>query len=187
MDIYHIALFCAAAIVGVYGYVHYGREIPKKTLRPRAATWLIWGILSTVVAIIQLEHGAGLGVVGTVLGAVSGYVLAGMAWLYGHRRIHEADIASITLAVLTFVMWGMFGDRVAVVAASLIYLVGFAPTIVRATKAPRHERITPFATALFKHAASFMLLGSMSVETVAFPLVLASANGLFVIFLLLRR
>ncbi len=182
-----LILFIIAIAVGLYGYVQYGREIPKKTLRPRAATWLVWGILSTAVAFIQITNGAGLGAVGAVMGAISGYILAVMAWNYGHRHIHEADIASIFLAASAFVVWGVYGDTAAVVMASFIYLIGFLPTVVRATKAPRNERLTPFVTATIKHGISLLLLATVSVETAVFPLVLATANAAFVAYLLIHR
>jgi hypothetical protein len=182
-----LLLFGIALAVGLYGYIDYAYKIPGGSLRPRAATWLVWGVLSTVVAFIQIDNGAGLGSIGAILGALSGYVLAAMAWKYGHRHIHEADIISIVLSVSAFAVWGIYGDKAAVIMASGIYLVGFLPTLVRATKAPRHERLTPFVTAVVKHSISYVLLGSVSVETAVFPIILTIANGLFVLYVLIGR
>lgn len=176
-----------AITVALYGYIHYGREIPRRTLRPRPFTWLIWGVLSTCVAMIQLKHGAGLGAIGAVLGAGSGYILAGMAWYYGHRRIHGTDIISLVLAFGLFLLWGSIGDTATVIAATAIYCIGFAPTVVRAWKAPRHERITPFLTATIKYGVSIMLLGNVSVVTAVYPVALTAANLGFVVLVLLRR
>lgn len=180
-------LFALAALISLYGYVRYGMEVPKRTLRPRAATWLIWGVLSTCVTIIQLENGAALGVIGALLGAISGYVLAAMAWHYGHRKIHEADVISIILAFGVLIAWGFIGDTVTVVAASLVYLVGFTPTVVRAVKAPHNERMTPFVTSIIKYSLSIAILGHFSLETLIYPVILALANLFFVILLYIRR
>ena len=66
MEQWRLIVFFVAIAAALYGYIHYGREIPKKTLRPRTTTWLIWGVLSTCVAIVQLRHGAGLGSIGAI-------------------------------------------------------------------------------------------------------------------------
>lgn len=182
-----IILFILAIAVSLYGYVYYGRQIPTRKLKPRTFTWLIWGILSTCAAIVQLHHGAGLGAVGAILGAGSGYVLAAMAWRYGNRRIHEADIISLSLAIAALVAWVLLGDVVAIIAAAFVYLVGFIPTVVRAIKAPYNERMLPFAASVFKYGVSLAILGSFSVETVTYPAALMVANILFILLLFVKR
>lgn len=180
-------LFVFAVIAALYGYIHYGKEIPKKTLKPRPFSWLIWGVLSTCVAIIQLRHGAGLGAVGALLGAASGYVLAGMAWFYGHRHVHGADAISLLLTIGLLLAWNLLGDTATAVIATLIYLIGFIPTVVRAWKAPYNERFTPFVTAVIKYTVSFVLLGEVSIETAVYPAGLAFANVCFISLLYIKR
>ena len=136
------------------------------------------------MTVIQIQNGAELGVVGAVLGAVSGYILAGMAWYYGHRKIHEADILSLVLAAGVLVLWGFVGDQVTAIAATLVYMIGFVPTVVRAVKAPTHERILPFAMSVFKYTISFVLLEKVSVETAIYPIGLALANAAFIVMIL---
>lgn len=180
-------LFTLAVIISLYGYIRYGFEVPKKTLRPRPFTWLIWGVLSTCVTIIQLENGAALGVIGALLGAISGYVLAAMAWHYGNRRIYGADVVSIILAFGVLIAWGFIGDAATVIMASLVYLIGFTPTVVRAVKAPHNERMTPFVTSVIKYCLSIAILGHFSLETLTYPVILALANLFFVGLLYVRR
>lgn len=187
LEIKQTVLVLLAMSAALYGYVHYGREIPKKTLRPRPFTWLIWGVLSTCVAIIQIRNGADLGTIGALLGAASGYVLAGMSWFYGHRHVHGADIVSLVLAIGLLFIWGIVGDAVTAVAATVVFLIGFIPTIIRAWKAPQNERLAPFAMAIIKYSISFVLLGTVSVETAVYPVVLALANLLFLLMLVMRR
>lgn len=182
-----LILFVAAVAVSLYGYIQYGRKVHAKEISPRTFTWLIWGILSTCVAIVQLQNGAAYGAVGAVLGAASGYVLAAMAWAYGSKKIYTTDIVSLTLAAGTFVAWWLFGGLVAVVAATLIYLVGFAPTIIRAWKAPTKESRLPFMTSAFKHGVSLAILGKFTPETMISPIILTVANITFVFMVAARR
>lgn len=187
MTTLQLAIFTVTLLVALYGHISYLLEIPRRTVRPKAITWLIWGILGTCVAVVQLRHGAGLGAIGAITGAVSGYALAATSWIYGHRHIHGSDILSLALAGVALLCWGIFGDTVAVIVATIVYLIGFIPSIVRAWKAPRNERLTPFVTAWLKYALSLLILQSFSVETVVYPAILSIANLLFVIFLIVRR
>jgi hypothetical protein len=187
MQIHEIALLLIASTAAIYGYIRYGREIPKKTLRPRPFSWLIWGVLSTCVSIIQIQNGAELGVIGTLLGAASGYILAGMSWYYGHRKIYTLDVVSLLLAFGVLLLWAFVGDEVTVIAATAVYMIGFAPTIARAWKAPHKERRTTFAMSVLKYSISFLLLDTVTLATAAYPVALALVNLGFIVMLAVRR
>jgi|GEM_PF-1330629 len=184
-----LELFMTAVIVAIslYGYAVYGIETKRKRLRPRAATWLIWAILSTCVAMLQLEYGAGLGAVVTIMAAGANFILAGMAWYYGHRTIHAIDVFSSIAAVGVLVLWLTAGGAVTVVFAALSYLFGFLPTFERAYRKPFAENITPFVTNTLKYALSLLVIANFSVETVLYPAILAIFNGVFLAMVLWRR
>ena len=187
MEYIDYILLAIAVAASLYGYIHYGRKIPKRELKPRPFTWFIWGILSTCVTIIQFNNGADLGTVGALLGAISGYVLAGMAWYYGSRKIYSADIVSLTLAGIVLAAWLFVGDAITAIAATAVYLIGFTPTVIRAWKAPEHEGWVPFAMSVIKYSISFVLLGQVTIETAVYPIVLALANLAFLVMLWVRR
>ena len=184
-----LELFLTAIIVAIslYGYVIYGIETRRKVLRPRAATWLIWAILGTCVSYLQLKHGAGLGAVVTIVAAGANYVLAGMAWHYGHKNIHPVDILSSLAAVGVLVLWVTAADSVTIVFAALTYLFGFMPTFERAYRKPYDENIVPFITNTLKYALSLLVIGSFSFETVLYPAILAVFNAVFLVMVLWRR
>ncbi len=184
-----LELFLTAIIVTVslYGYIVYGIETKRKVLRPRAATWLIWAILGTCVSYLQLKHGAGLGAVVTIVAAGANYVLAGMAWHYGHKNIHPVDILSSIAAVGVLVLWVTASDEVTTVCATLTYLLGFLPTYERAWRKPYDENITPFVTNALKYALSLLVIGHFSVETALYPITLSLFNSTFFLMVLRRR
>lgn len=173
--------------ISLYGYVVYGVETKRKTLRPRAATWLIWAILGTCVSYLQLKHGAGLGAVVTIVAAGANYVLAGMAWHYGHKNIHPIDILSSLAAVGVLILWATASDEVTTVFATLTYLFGFLPTYERAWRKPYDENITPFITNTLKYALSLLVIGHYAVETALYPAILAIFNAVFLTMVLIRR
>lgn len=187
MEILDIVLLVTAISASLYGYWHYGRQIPSGKLKPRPFSWLIWGILGTVVSVIQINNGADLGVVGTLLGAIFGYVLAALSWRYGKRKIYRTDIVSLSLATMIFLAWAYVGDAATVIMATAVYLIGFIPTVTRGWKAPNNESRLTFAMSVLKYTISFILLGSISIETAVYPVVLALANLMFLVMLFIRR
>ncbi len=167
-------------MISLYGYVVYGLETKRKVLRPRAVTWLIWAILGTCVSYLQLKHGAGLGAVVTMVAAGANYILAGMAWHYGHKNIHPVDIGVL-------VLWTTASDSVTTVFATVTYLLGFLPTYERAWRKPYDENITPFVTNTLKYALSLFVIGNIVIETALYPAILAIFNATFLIMVLVRR
>lgn len=174
-------------MISLYGYVVYGLETKRKVLRPRAVTWLIWAILGTCVSYLQLKHGAGLGAVVTMVAAGANYVLAGMAWHYGHKNIHPIDIVSSLAAIGVLVLWTTASDSVTTVFATVTYLLGFLPTYERAWRKPYDENITPFVTNTLKYALSLFVIGNIVIETALYPAILAIFNATFLIMVLVRR
>lgn len=180
-------LTCIIIAISIYGYIVYGIETRRRTLRPRAATWLIWAILGTCVSALQLEHGAGLGAVVTIVAAGANYILAGMAWYYGHRRIHPIDIVSSLAALGVFVLWATVSDTVTVVFATVAYLFGFIPTFERAYRKPYSENIVPFVVNILKYALSLLTIVQFNVETTLYPAVLVVFNAIFLVMILVKR
>ena len=187
MESIDIVLLAIAVVAALYGYIHYGRKIPSGKLKPRPFTWLIWGVLSTCISIIQINNGADLGTVGALTGARSGYVLATMAWFYGERKIYGTDVASVALAIGVLAAWVFIGDAATAIMATIVYMIGFIPTVARAWKAPHKEGRMPFAMSVLKYVISFILLGSVSIETAIYPVALAVANFVFLVMLAIRR
>jgi hypothetical protein len=187
MEKIEITLLIVAIVAALYGYTQYGRQIPSGKLKPRPFTWLIWGVLGTCISIIQIDNGAGLGTVGALLGAISGYVLGGMAWHYGERKIYKTDITSLILAAIVLAAWAFVGDAATAVMATAVYMIGFIPTVARGWRAPHKEGRAPFAMAVLKYVISFILLGSVSIETAVYPVALSAANTTFLIMLIIRR
>lgn len=173
--------------ISLYGYVVYGIETKRKVLRPRVATWLIWAIIGTCISYLQLKHGAGLGAVVTIVAAGANYVLAGMAWHYGHKNIHPIDILSSLLAIGILVLWATSSDSVTTVFATVTYLFGFLPTYERAWRKPYAENITPFVTSTLKYTLSLLVVGNFMIETALYPITLAIFNGAFLVMVLRRR
>ena len=186
MEKINIILFSVALIAALYGYIHYGRQVVKRQIKPRPFTWLIWGVLSTCVSVIQINNGADLGVIGALTGAVSGYVLAGMGWYYGRRKIYTTDVVSLSLAVGVLIAWAFVGDDATAIMATATYLIGFIPTIVRGWKVPHNEGQVPFAMSVLKYTISLILLTNVTIATAVYPAVLAVANLAFLVMLRVR-
>lgn len=174
--------------IAIYSYVIYGIEIHRRNLRPRAATWLIWAVLGTGVSLLQLEHGAGLGAVVTIIAAVANYILAGMAWYYGHRTVHRIDILSSLAALGVFILWWVTADdALTIVFATITYLFGFVPTFERSYRKPYSENMAPFVASVLKYSLSLLVIQQLNIETALYPVTLALYNVIFILMILARR
>ena len=182
-----IILTTTIIAIALYGYLVYVIGVVRGDIKPRPMTWLIWGILNTAVSYVQYDHGAGLGVISTALGAISGYILAILAFYYGHRVVHPIDLISIGLVFILLAAWSTIGDVALTLCAGAIFAVGFLPTIDRVLKHPRQERAIVFGLSGVRYILSIAVTGVFAIETIAYPIILASLNLLFVGFLLFRQ
>lgn len=184
-----LSTFLTLTIIGIsiYGYIVYGIETRRRTLRPRAATWLIWAVIGTCVSALQLEHGAGIGAAVTIIAAIANYILAGMAWYYGHRTVHPIDVVSSLAALGVFVLWATVGDVVTVAVATVAYLFGFMPTFERAYRKPYSENLAPFVANILKYALSLLTIEQLNIETTLYPVILTVFNAMFLVMILVKR
>ena len=171
----------------LYGYTVYGLATMRRKIRPRTMTWFIWALLSTCVAYLQLKHGAGLGASVTMIAAGANYILAFLAWRYGHRTIHPIDSVSIVATIGVLLLWLFASDETTVLFAAVAYAIGFVPTFERSYRKPHVEMLQPFVMNVLKYSASLVVMGSYNFETVIYPLILAFLNVFFLCMIWWRR
>lgn len=171
----------------LYGYASYGLATARRHIRPRTATWFIWALLSTCVAYLQLKHGAGLGASVTIVAAIANYILAGLAWGYGHRSVHPIDSVSLLATVGVLLLWLFASDETTLLFAAVAYVIGFAPTFERSYRKPRVEHLQPFVMNVIKYAGSLAVMTVYSFETLIYPVILVVLNGIFLCMIWWRR
>ena len=56
---YQIIIGLVATVIGLAGYVPYFKDIIRREIKPHAFSWLIWGILQSVVFFASTSRGGG--------------------------------------------------------------------------------------------------------------------------------
>lgn len=185
---YQIILGVVSAILALVGYVAYFREIFFGNTKPHGFSWLIWGILNTLVFFASTSQGGGAGAWVVGISAVLNFVIFGVALFRGEEEITRIDKMCLIAAFLGITFWALTSDPAwSIVIISIVDLVGFIPTFRKAYKRPWEESITIFALSDVSFAISLFALQAVNVTTFLYPATLVVANTVFVAMVLYRR
>jgi len=175
-------------LIAILSYSFYFRDMFKGKTKPHTLTWLIWGLLNTFIFMQQLTHGAGPGAWVTAVAGFANLLIFVFSFKYGERRITIIDWICLIGAAILLVLWLQTSDAtLSVMLASLIFVVGFIPTIRKAWSKAHEETAITFALNSLKFFIALFALGSVSIVTAFYPAVLFVLNGAFAIFLIVKR
>lgn len=184
------ALFGAVALaltfVAFYPYI---RGILRDETRPHVFTWFIWGVVTLVVFVAQLQDGGGFGAM--VIG-VSGAITFGIAILAlkrgADRSIVRMDWVFLVLAASALPLWFLTETALsAVIILTILDLLGFGPSVRKAIDRPWEENATFFTIGAIRNVFVLFALGNYTWTTMLFPAAIGLACMLFVIVILARR
>lgn len=180
-----ILLALIAMAIAVVSYGIYIRDILAGRTKPHAFTWGIWAVLAGFIFAEQYTHGAGPGSWPTAMVAVAGAIICVLALSHGTKKICALDWVSLGAALLVGCLWLTTHDpELSVILASIVFLLGFVPTVRKVLAGQPQETTLTYALNSFKFLLALLALQTFSVTTALYPLVLCVANAAFVVFLL---
>ena len=178
-----------ATVIGLFGYGIYIFGIIKGITKPHAFSWLVWGIINSIIFVIQVVENAGPGA--WVMGAstLSCFIIAAMAYkVRSKNSITKGDWAALISSLLAIPLWLLTQNPVwSVILLTVIDSVAFYPSIRKGYVSPHEEMIFKYAINTLKHLLSVFALVSVTFSTAFFPLYLVVANGGFALMLFMRR
>lgn len=178
-----IALTAIALAVASYGF--YIRDILAGRTKPHVFTWGIWAVLAGFIFAQQYAHGAGPGSWPTAFVSIAGVVICTLAWRRGVHKITGLDWLSLFAAVVVGYIWLTSPDpELSVILASIVFLIGFVPTIRKTLAGKPQETTLTYALNSLKFFLALLALQTFTITTALYPLVLCVANAVFVVFLL---
>jgi uncharacterized protein with PQ loop repeat len=187
MTYQEISAVLALVFLGL-AYIPYCWGMMRGTIKPHVFSWLIWGILTGVVAAAQLSEGGGLGAWIAVLDAVIPLGIAVFAFKKDTVVITRGDWIAFISALLILPLWLITSNPLyAVILASTIDVLIFYPTARKSWHQPHEEGLGLFIVAIFKLCFMLLSLSVHNLVTVLYPLALMTANVLFISMLLWRR
>lgn len=181
-------LAALSVLVGFLGNIDYWRAIRCGRIKPHLFTWLIWGMITTLVAVAQEVKGAGAGNWAMITTAGICFLFAWYAWRQGEKQITRGDWICLLLAFAAIPLWGLTGDPIwSVICVCVIDLLGFYPTARKSWGKPWEEKIRPYLLANLKFFLGLLALAAHNPTTMLYPIFIIAANTAFIMLLVSRR
>ena len=129
-----------AGIISLSAYIPYILSILRKETKPNRASWIIWAIVSTIIALSYREAGASyafLAPLGYVVGSTIVFILS---IKYGVGGWTPFDRKCLIGAAISLVVWQIFDSPMSALLINLfINLLGTLPTARKAWYQPETE------------------------------------------------
>jgi hypothetical protein len=170
------------------GYIPYVLDTVRKETTPHIYTWFVWGLVAIIAFGLQVGDHAGPGAFVTLAAALVCFMICGLAIRYGSRSIATIDTVFFALALIALVLW-LFIDQalVAIIIVSAIDVLGFAPTMRKSWHRPYEETLVSYQLNTLRFVLALFALEQYGLVSVLYPLTLVLVNGLFSLFLIIRR
>lgn len=179
-----------AVLLTFVGYIPYIVDTLKGKTKPHVYTWFIWGVITLAAYALQVSADAGPGSLVTLAAAVVCLFIAalGLSVARSERNIDKIDTFCFVLALVAMSAWlGADQPVTAVILLSVADMIGFVPTIRKSWKHPYQETLFSYEMNTFRFALAIYALESYTLVALLYPLTWILANGLFSIFLIVRR
>ncbi|MGD0637748.1 MAG: hypothetical protein ABSA72_06890 [Nitrososphaerales archaeon] len=185
---FQIVLGTISAVLVLVGYLSYFKEVLFGGAKSHAFSWLIWGVLNTIVFLASTSKGAGAGAWAVGVSGGLNFIIFGIAMFKGEKEITLSDKACLLAALLGIVVWGITTDPLwSVIILTLVDVDGSIPTFRKAYKRPAEESVTIFFLSAISYFISLFALGTISLVTFLYPATLVVADAIFVLMVLYRR
>ncbi|MFO0970972.1 MAG: hypothetical protein U0520_01325 [Candidatus Saccharimonadales bacterium] len=170
------------------GYIPYIRDTIKGKTKPHIFTWFIWGFVTAVAFGLQLSDKAGPGAFVTLAAAIVCLAIALIGLRKGSKEITKSDTMFLVLSMVALVLW-LFAEQavLSVILLSLIDILGFIPTIRKSWHKPGEETLISYVVNTVRFCLALYALERYTIVTILYPLTWVLANGLFSVYLIIRR
>ena len=177
-----------AVAISVFGYGSYFISLFRRHTKPHTCSWVIWGLILSIVCFVQLGKGGGSGAWATGSSALFCSIIAIASFFIGEKTITRDDWMAFALALLIIPIWYMTeAPLIVVILATLIDGLAYYPTFRKCYRKPREENITTYAVDAIKWVVALLALKNYSVVTILYPFFLIFANSALTFMVLKRR
>ena len=176
-----------AIVLSVVAYVPYIRDVVRKKTKPHAFSWLVWLIITLVIAFAQLAEGGGWGAIHNFTTAITCTIILVYALANKDKNITRSDIVFLALALVSIPLWAVTKQPVwSIILLTLIDLFAFYPTVRKSWSDPGSETVSSYTMAGIKYGLSLLAISTYSFATLLYPVTLVLINLLFVTLLVWR-
>ncbi|MBC7981883.1 hypothetical protein H7X65_02290 [Candidatus Parcubacteria bacterium] len=188
MDLPKIIISVVAVILTIVGYIPYIRDIINKKTKPHAFTWFIFTLAGAIAYALQVYGGAGVGSWPLLTAVIICFVIFLLSLRIGKKDITISDIIFLLLSLLALFMWLVVKQPIwSAILATLVEILGFAPTIRKSWNNPYSETLSTYWLSAIRFGISIFALEKLNILTIMYPLAWMTANIIFTIILITRR
>lgn len=182
------ALGALAVVLTFVGYAPYFWDTIKGKTKPHVYTWFLWGTVTVIAYALQVSKNAGSGSWVTLTVAIICYIIFALGLRNGKKDVTKSDTAFFVIALIAVGIW-IFARQpvISVILVSIVNMLGFIPTIRKSWNKPHTETLFTYMLNTFRHGISILALQNYSIITWLYPGTWVVANGLFSVFLIIRR
>lgn len=177
-----------SALLSIGTIIYYVITINSGKIKPHMFTWLIWGIVTAVVAVTQITSKGGPGSTLAVIVTINCFIVAGMSYYKGDRNFPLSDKICLVGCIIAIALWPMMkAPLLSLVIVTIIDTFGFIPTLRKSYKNPQEENMIVFFFYGLAYLISVFALNQVSWLTGLYPIAIGLTALAMVGFLAIRR
>jgi hypothetical protein len=177
--------------LGIYSFVwlFYVVSILQKKIRPHILSWLLWGILQAVIAVVQFINQAGYAAWITGSVSTSCFIIVLLSFFYhGERNITRSDKLFFGFALLIIPVWALTdASLLAAILVTIIDGLGYGPTFRKCFSAPFEEDVPIWFGSGVVNLLTLFAIETFSYSSAIYPAVSAVLNISGTLYILVRR
>lgn len=149
---------------------YYIRGILTGRIKPHIFSWVIWGTLMSVSALVQMAEGAYLASSATAFGAFLCLLIAWLARTHGEKNITKSDWYCFCAALAAMPLWVLTREPLcAAVLITLIDGLAFIPTIRKTWHAPESETRSMYLLCAVTDGLILLSISPMTIAAALYP------------------
>lgn len=181
-------LWIISWILGACAYFLYFRAIFRGTTKPHLYTWVLWGTLATIAALVAIRNNAGWGAIVPCLMSLCNASIAILSIKYGEKTLTKRDTLLLFSAFVTLILWWLTkSDLWAIILVCTIDMIGFYYTWKKSYYFPEQEDLKSYILWTLELGCAFFAIEHLTLTNWLYLWLLAAVELLFVVFLLWRR
>lgn len=177
-DVLHRASI-ASAVLSVYAFWPYIRDILANRTKPERASWLVWTLLSTVSLLAQIYEGADGSLGFAAMQTAGTAIVCGLTfWKTTKLNFQTEDSQVLTATAVGIWLWAeMESAAYSLFVTITMSMMGGMLTMKKAFLEPRSETCATWAAFFVAGALAVVAIGKVDWLLMAYPLYVMTLSG----------
>lgn len=177
-----------AGIFSFSAYLFYIATIIRGETKPNRATWWVWSVVGSVIAISYIKSGATSTAWVPIGGAMASIIIAFLSIKYGVGGTNKFDIYCLSASVIGLLLWWVFSlPLVALVINILVDFLGALPTIKKSWLKPKEENKFSWTLTQIGSLLNLLAINQFTFGVIIYPVYAFVVNGVILGFLQFKK